>query len=176
MFHAEPSFLYTIGGKRGIIEKVMQMQMTSQVSQSQSLDVHALVCRALELADLIKQSEDVRHYLARKQQLEDDAQIVRLRALFAEKKAAFMACERFGHFHPDYHRAFDEVVAVRDSLEQLEPMIEFKEAERSLDELLFDVSKTIARAVSETIMVPTDLEQATTRKSCADGGCSGKCS
>ncbi len=152
------------------------MQTTTPVSTVPSLDVHALVCHALELAEMIKQSADVQCYLERKERLDNDAQITRLRALFTEKKQVFMACERFGHFHPDYHRAFDEVVAVRDSLEQLDAMVDFKEAERSLDELLFEVSKTIAHAVSETIMVPTDLEQATTRKSCADGGCSGKCS
>ena len=140
-----------------------------------TLDVNELLSLAAEIADMIKNSEETVTYLQLKQQMNADDTTRTLFAEFAKKRQAFMECEKYGHFHPDYNRSFDEAVAVQDQLERLESVSQFRLAEQRLDELFFDVSKVIASSVSESIMVPNNIEEEN-NSGCGDGGCSGKCS
>jgi cell fate (sporulation/competence/biofilm development) regulator YlbF (YheA/YmcA/DUF963 family) len=143
---------------------------------STQIDVQEVLTLAYEIADLIKQSEETKHYLKFKEQLNNDHHAITLLNEFQQKKAFFADCERYGHFHPDYHRAFDEVVAVQDRLNQLEIMRQLHHAEHKLDELLYDVSKRIAASVSDTIIVPNNFELNDGGSGCSSGQCSGKCS
>jgi cell fate (sporulation/competence/biofilm development) regulator YlbF (YheA/YmcA/DUF963 family) len=140
-----------------------------------TLDVNELLSLAAEIADMIKNSEETVTYLQLKQQMNADDTTRTLFAEFAKKRQAFMECEKYGHFHPDYNRSFDEAVAVQDQLERLESVSQFRLAEQRLDELFFDVSKVIASSVSESIMVPNNIEEEK-NSGCGDGSCSGKCS
>ena len=72
------------------------------------------------------------------------------------KKEAFAECERFGHFHPEYHKALDAVKAVEYELDEIEAVSRFKAIENQLDELLYEVSELIARSVSDSIKVPSN--------------------
>ena len=124
-----------------------------------TLDVNELLSLAAEIADMIKNSEETVAYLQLKQQMNADDTTRTLFAEFAKKRQAFMECEKYGHFHPDYNRSFDEAVAVQDQLERLESVSQFRLAEQRLDELFFDVSKVIASSVSESSMVPNNIEE-----------------
>jgi cell fate (sporulation/competence/biofilm development) regulator YlbF (YheA/YmcA/DUF963 family) len=140
------------------------------------LDVQEVMIVASELAELIKKSEQASQYLYFKNILEQDENAQILIRKFQQKKNVFLECERYGHFHPDYNRAFDEVIAVQDELDALDVMKHFKSAEQQLDALLFDVSKTIANSVSDDILVPSNFDNTSESHGCGDGGCSGKCS
>lgn len=138
------------------------------------MDVTTFVPQAQEVGMLINQSAEMDTYLFAKQQLEHDAEAQSYIAKFKKAKEKFEECERFGHFHPNYHEALDAVTEVQAQLDALEVVQAFKTAETALDELLYDVAKTIALAVSESVKVPSNniLPDA----GCGSGGsCSGSC-
>ncbi|WP_026021184.1 YlbF family regulator [Paenibacillus senegalensis] len=144
--------------------------------EADTLDMSALLIQAYELGDWINSSADMADYLYWKEQLAQDEEAGRLIREFAKKKELFEECERFGHFHPDYHEAMQ---AVRDFQQKMDdhPIIRnFKRAEERLDELLHAISQTIAHSVSETIKVPGN--QLVPSGGCGSGGCGsgGACS
>ncbi|WP_159887093.1 YlbF family regulator [Paenibacillus puerhi] len=145
------------------------------VMESRTLDMSVMLMEAYDLADLIKNSAETADYLYWKQLKDADEKVKRLVIEFRKSKERFEECERFGHYHPNYHEALDKVRAVEAQLDELEPVRRFKEAERKLDELLYSVSETIARAVSDSIKVPSNDPLASTGGCSSGGSCSGKC-
>ncbi|WP_135547504.1 YlbF family regulator [Paenibacillus cymbidii] len=145
------------------------------IAEEQALDMSILLSTAYELGDRINMSAAVADYKKWQLRLATDADAQRLIRTFARKKELFAECERFGHFHPDYHRAKQEAEAIQQEMDACEAIRSFKLAEQALDELLHDVSKTIAHSVSATIKVPGN-EKANTGSSCGTGGCGGNCS
>ncbi|UUZ85802.1 YlbF family regulator [Paenibacillus sp. P26] len=144
------------------------------VTEKQTLDMSALLLGAYELADMIVHSVDSADYLYWKERQETDPEVRSLAREFNRKKELFEETQRFGHFHPNYHEALDQVKEVQARLDSLEPVRRFKDAEQRLDDLLHEVSQTIARAVSDTIKVPGgDAPEGGGRSS--GGSCSGKC-
>ncbi|MDG0871325.1 YlbF family regulator [Paenibacillus thiaminolyticus] len=145
------------------------------VGQYESVvDMTVLLTNAYQLGDMINQSVEVAEYLYWKERMEQNAEVDRLVREFARKKELFEETERFGHFHPDYHRAKDEVMAVQAQLDAIDEVSRFKQAEKALDELLHGLSEVIAHAVSDTIKVPGN--DPLPSKGCGSGGCSGGCS
>jgi len=150
------------------------------VMEAQTLDMSAILMQAYSLGDMIKDSAETADYLYWKQRKDEDPQVGELLKQFQKKKELFDECQRFGHFHPDYHSALDQARSIQEQLDSLEPVRRFKEAEQRLDDLLYTVSETIARSVSVTIKVPgNDLREAgggCSSGSCSTGGsCSGGC-
>ncbi|MCZ8511404.1 YlbF family regulator [Paenibacillus filicis] len=144
------------------------------VTEKQTLDMSALLLGAYELAEMIIHSADTADYLYWKERQESDPEVKVLVREFGRKKELFEETQRFGHFHPNYHEALDRVKEVQEKLERLEPVHRFKSAEERLDEILFEVSETLARAVSDSIKVPGN--GAEEGGGCSSGGsCSGKC-
>jgi cell fate (sporulation/competence/biofilm development) regulator YlbF (YheA/YmcA/DUF963 family) len=138
------------------------------------MDVTTFVPQAQEVGKLINHSAEMNTYLFAKQKLEQHAEAQSYIAKFKKAKEKFEECVRFGHFHPNYHEALDAVNEIQTQLDALEVVQAFKEAETTLDKLLYDVAKTIALAVSESVKVPSNniLPDA----GCGSGGsCSGSC-
>ncbi|WP_409341092.1 YlbF family regulator [Paenibacillus sp. MBLB4367] len=147
------------------------------IMEAEAIDMAGVLMQAYELGDLINGSSEVSQYLYWKQKVEQDEEVKRLVRLFAKKKELFEECERFGHFHPDYHAAMDEVKRVQAQLDAMESVRQFKDAEERVDDLLYQISKTIAHAVSESVKVPSNNPLAD-GGGCSSGGCSsgGSCS
>lgn len=146
------------------------------IMEKQALDMSAILLETYDLSDMINQSAEVADYLYWKQEVENDESIREAVRRFERTKELYDEAQRFGHFHPDYHKALENAHKAEIELEAFEQVRRFKEAEEKLDELLHDVSKTIAHAVSESIKVPSNkiLPDA---GGCGSGGsCSGKCS
>lgn len=102
--------------------------------------------------------------------MERDESAQKLIREFQKKKELFEEAKRFGHFHPDYHKAKREARLFKREMEKHPVIGAYLKAEHELDELLFHVSKTIAHAVSPTIKIPSNdprLERSTIQK----GGC-----
>jgi cell fate (sporulation/competence/biofilm development) regulator YlbF (YheA/YmcA/DUF963 family) len=146
------------------------------ITEAQTLDMSAILMQAYDLGDMIKVSAETADYLYWKQRKDNDPQVAELVKLLFKKKDLFEECQRFGHFHPDYHAALEQVQAIQDQLDGLEAVKRFKEAEQRLDNLLYNISQTIAHSVSETIKVPSNDPLA--GGSCSTGSCStgGSCS
>jgi cell fate (sporulation/competence/biofilm development) regulator YlbF (YheA/YmcA/DUF963 family) len=149
------------------------------VMEAQALDMSAILLQAYELGDWINASAEVSEYLQSKYEMENDPEVKEIIRLFNIKKQLFEECERFGHFHPDYHSAMEQVQAIQQRMEQNAVWSRFNQAEHELDDLLYTVSKTIAHSVSMTIKVPSNVMQPD--NGCSSGGCStgggcnGKC-
>lgn len=150
--------------------------MAMMEATTQTLDMSTILLSAYELADMIKYSADTSDYLYWKERKEKDPEVQRLTIEFNKKRQLFEECERFGHFHPNYHEALDQVRSIEAQLEQVEAYRNFKAAEERLDSLLYEVSETIARSVSDTIKVPSNDPLHASGGGCSTGGsCSGKC-
>ncbi|CAG7622729.1 YlbF family regulator [Paenibacillus allorhizosphaerae] len=145
------------------------------IMEPQTLDMSAILLGAYELADMIKNSAETADYLYWKERKDQDEEVKRLMPLLNRKKELFEETQRFGHYHPNYHEALDQVNEVMQKLDALESVHHFKEAERKLDELLYEVSQSIAFAVSDTIKVPGNDALASGGGCSTGGSCSGKC-
>src|ERR1700730_18411965 len=149
------------------------------VMEAKALDMSTILLQAYELGDWINGSVEVAEYLQAKHEMEHDDSVKDIIRSFAAKKQLFEECERFGHFHPDYHSAMEQVKTVQQQMEQNQVWSRFNLAEHRLDDLLYTVSKTIAHSVSMTIKVPSNVMQPD--NGCSSGGCSsgggcnGKC-
>lgn len=143
------------------------------MQQHEVVDMAALLTHAYELGDMIKDSAEVANYLYWKVRVESHQEAQQMIKEFARKKEAFTETERFGHFHPDYHKAKAEVREAELQLDQIEEIRMFKQAESALDEMLYELSESIAHAVSDTIKVPSN--QLKPSGGCGNG-CSGSCS
>ncbi len=140
-----------------------------------AMDTVALLTQAYEVGDLINASSEVALYLHWKQVLEQSKEVQHITRKLQQKREIYDDCQRFGHFHPDYHAAMGEVEQVERELNQLEVVQQFKKAEEELDELLYQISETIAHAVSNSIKVPSN-KLIPSGGGCSGGSCSGKCS
>jgi cell fate (sporulation/competence/biofilm development) regulator YlbF (YheA/YmcA/DUF963 family) len=145
------------------------------IQEKASMDLVQLTTRAFEIGDMINSSREVADYLYWKRAVDESSEVHELAKVFNRRKEQFAECERFGHYHPDYHKALDQVREAEARLNEVEAVRQFKEAENKLDELLYDVSRTIAHAVSEQIKVPSN-NPLPTDGGCASGGsCNGGC-
>ncbi len=140
-----------------------------QTAERKGLDMVQVLLAAYELGDLINQSREVAEYLKWKKIVEASSEIQSKIRILQQKKQLFEECERFGHYHPEYHRALEEVKAAEKELDQFEAVRKYKEAENELDTLLYDMSKTIAHAVSDSIKVPSN-NPLPTEGGCGSGG------
>jgi cell fate (sporulation/competence/biofilm development) regulator YlbF (YheA/YmcA/DUF963 family) len=145
------------------------------VMEKTALDMAAVLMKAYQLGDMINGSAEVADYLYWKDMLDQDTEVKALVQQLDRKKELFEECQRFGHFHPDYHKALDDVKQIEHQLEQIDSVIQYKASETKLDELLYDISTTIAYSVSDTIKVPSN-NPLPSEGGCSTGGsCSGSC-
>ncbi len=145
------------------------------VMEKTTLDMAAVLMNAYHLGDMINGSAEVADYLYWKDLLDQDPEVKALVKKLENKKELFEECQRFGHFHPNYHKALDEVKGIELELEKIESVAKFKASEAKLDELLYEISTTIAYSVSDTIKVPSN-NPLPNEGGCSTGGsCSGSC-
>jgi len=150
-----------------------EVQSLMLAAETHALDVSELLLKAYEIGVMINHSREVAEYLRWKQAVERSEEIQEAVRLLARKKEKFRECERFGRYHPDYHHALNEVKEAERRLDQFEAVRQYKAAEKELDHLLYDLSKTIAHAVSESILVPSN-DPMPARGGCG-AGCACKC-
>ncbi|MCM3126346.1 MULTISPECIES: YlbF family regulator [unclassified Paenibacillus] len=141
------------------------------VSELNTVDMAQVLSYAYELGDMINQSTLVTDYLYWKERVRQNPEIQEWVRRLSDKKELFAETERFGHFHPNYHSAKDEVKAVEDQLEAFEEVRRFKEAEAQLDDMLHQMSETIAFSVSNSIKVPSN--DPSPKRGCSGGGSCG---
>ncbi|MBW4083952.1 YlbF family regulator [Paenibacillus sp. S150] len=142
------------------------------VAELNTVDMAEVLTYAYELGDMINQSAEVSDYLYWKGRVDANPDIQAMIKRLQGKKELFEETQRFGHFHPNYHSAKDEVTAVEQELERFEEVIRFKQAEKTLDDMLHSMSETIAFSVSDSIKVPGN-DPAPKGGGCGSGG---KCS
>lgn len=143
----------------------------------ETLDMTSVIEQAGELADMVNQSSEVSDYLYAKKRMREDQEVSRLQAVFQKKKQQYEEVQRFGKYHPDFDKVTAEVRELKRSLEMLDSVQVFKKAEAKLDEMLYQISRALADAVSPSIKVPSNnpfLEAISS--GCGSGGGSCGCS
>ncbi|GGN96052.1 YlbF family regulator [Saccharibacillus kuerlensis] len=141
------------------------------VSEIETVDMARVLMSAYELGDMINGSVEVADYLYWRERMQEHPEVRRLMDKLNAKKELFEETQRFGHFHPNYHAAKEEVELTQREMEQIEAVARFKAAEIALDELLFEMSETIAYSVSSSIKVPGNDHLP--KKGCGSGGSCG---
>ncbi|MCG5249833.1 YlbF family regulator [Brevibacillus agri] len=122
----------------------------------ETVDMAQLIMESHELSTMINQSREVLEYLEAKRRMEADEEVQRLLLLFEKKKEQYEDVQRFGKYHPDYNHISKEVRELKRTIELRDSVQAFKRAEDALDELLYQVSRTIAHSVSDTIKVSSN--------------------
>jgi len=146
------------------------------IKESTALDIVTLLQASYELGEMLNASKEMAEYLYWKSVVQQDEEAKRWIAKLQQQKDRFEECQRFGHFHPEYHAALEQVRQVQEKLDAIPSIQRFKQAEDRLDELLYEVSKLIAHSVSESVKVPTDrLVSGRGCGSCGNGGSCGGC-
>lgn len=134
------------------------------------MDSLTVIENAYEIADLIKDSVEVHNYIISKQALEGDSEAQALLKEFQKKKDFYEECQKYGIFHPDYQASKQAVQEFQLKLDNVASIQQFKKAEKELDELLLEISETLAYSVSETIKVPSNNPLPRKKK---EGPCGG---
>lgn len=144
------------------------------IAEAQALDMSQIMLLAYDLGDMMKHSHEMFEYLKWKDKVRQNPEIQLVVQELNKEKERFEECERFGHYHPNYHEALNRVKEVESKLNEFEEVRQFKHWEDALDELLYEVSKTIAHSVSESVKVPSN--KLVSDDGCGSGGsCKGNC-
>ncbi|MFC4598825.1 YlbF family regulator [Cohnella hongkongensis] len=146
-----------------------QILPAAELSATEPADLALLLTRAYELGESLVRSASAAEYAYWKAEVLQDAKVQDLKKQFLQAKEKFAECERFGRFHPDYNAALEQVYEAQKRLDEVESVRKYKAAENSLDELLTDISRTLAFAVSQSIKVP-DNNPNPKASGCGNGG------
>ncbi|MFA8437610.1 YlbF family regulator [Pueribacillus sp. YX66] len=128
------------------------------------------------LATYIAQSEIAINYKRTKKALNEDVDAQLLIAQFIQMKEKYEEVQRFGKYHPDFHNVSKEMRELKRKLDLHESIAQFKKAEAGLEQLLNEVSRIIADAVSPHIKVPTGnpfFDNRSCQGGCGVGGSCG---
>lgn len=133
-----------------------------------TIDMTELLSDAYQLADEINKSQEVQNYLLSQKKLQEDQEAQKLIWEFQKKKELYEETKRFGIFHPNYHEAKKEAEGFQEQLRNNPRIRDFLDAEEKLDRLLYQISHTIAKSVSNQIHIPIPQPQTwkQLRKSC----------
>lgn len=144
------------------------------IDTMETVDMAELILEANELSSMINHSIEVETYLAAKAAMEADDEYRRILPLFLRKKEEYEEVQRFGKYHPDFTKVSTEMRELKRSLEILDSVQAFKHAENALDDLLYQVGRIIADAVSDSIKVPSNNPFLEAKSSgCGTGGSCG---
>lgn len=145
------------------------------IMEQNALDMAAVLLKAYEIGDLINHSREIEQFLDSKRNMQESDEVQTLIRALDRKKELYEECQRFGHFHPDYHAALEEAHKAQEALDGHPLVQQFKHAEESMDDLLYSVSQIIAHSVSESIKVPSNQLLPSTGGCASGGSCSGNC-
>ncbi|MGM9928981.1 MAG: YlbF family regulator [Bacillus sp. (in: firmicutes)] len=122
-----------------------------------------------ELVEMISQSEIGENYFISLYKLKNDAEAQQKIQRFVSMKERFEEVQRFGKYHPDYKYVNLETRTRKREMDLHPTVIEFKQAENKLQEILDEISSIIGRSVSPHIKTPGG--NPFFESGCSSGGC-----
>lgn len=114
-----------------------------------------LIEEAVQLGEIIIESQVFQEYTLAKQTLEEDEEAQQLIANFLKWKEQHEEVTRFGKYHPDYKTVTNSIREAKRAMDMHESVATFRKKERELESLLHEIAKEIAHAVSPSIKVPS---------------------
>lgn len=124
------------------------------------------------LAADIRNSDIVKEYFTKKQELAACVDAQALIHKFKKNKIRFDEAERFGKYYPEYDLIVKETLLSKKEMDMHEAVMNFKKCETRLLEMLDEISQIISSAVSDHIEVPSE-SPFSKGKNC---NCGGSCS
>lgn len=140
------------------------------------LDMAEVITETEMLSMMIANSDIAEEFQSSRQAMHKDQEVMRLIKEFNDKKEQYEEVQRFGKYHPDYLRIRREVFSFKRELEQHPVISRYKEAEKALEELLYEISLILAEQISSSIKIP-GTNPYFNGNGCGAGGCSsgGRC-
>lgn len=122
-----------------------------------------------ELAEMILASDVLSDYRSAHEAVYGDPSLVRQIRKFSDLKEQYEEVQRFGRYHPDYSRVMKTIRLDKRALDMNEKVAALRLAENDVQYLLDEISALVARAVSESVKLPSDNTFVT------EEGCGGSC-
>ncbi len=113
--------------------------------------------KVYRLVDEIKNSAAYKTMLHRHREIEKDNRVQTLIASFKKAEANYNEAQKRGGHHPDLKRYKQELSKAKAKLYNHPLVVEYKEAEKTLQEQLDTIGTKLAAAVSKRIRVETRL-------------------
>ncbi|MCE7794726.1 YlbF family regulator [Salipaludibacillus sp. CUR1] len=129
-----------------------------------------------QFSDLIISSDIFYKYTQTKKEVQTNAEAQEMLVHFQGLKEKYEEVQRFGKYHPDFHKVTSEVREYKRKIDTHPLISEYKTAEKELESLLTEVSRILAHSVSQEIKVPTGnpfFDQAGCSGGCGSGGSCG---
>ncbi|TWI55802.1 YlbF family regulator [Halalkalibacter nanhaiisediminis] len=120
-----------------------------------TMSTYELIDEASDLGQAVLQSQPFLTYVMMKRELESDGEAQERIRRFNAMKEHYEEVQRFGKYHPDYDKVSADIRKIKREVDLSPSVIAFKKAENELESLLNEISGIIAKAVSDTIKVPT---------------------
>ncbi|MBM7644239.1 cell fate (sporulation/competence/biofilm development) regulator YlbF (YheA/YmcA/DUF963 family) [Scopulibacillus daqui] len=125
------------------------------------------------LIGMLKHCDVFEHYRHMKDELRKDQEAQTLMRKFVKVREKYDEVQRFGKYHPDYKQVIQEMMDIKRDIDLNDTIAAYKKAEEQMESLLNDISLEIARAVSDSIKVPTG--NPFFDRGCGGCGTGGKC-
>lgn len=122
--------------------------------------------KALELVDLIKDSQDYRKLQQLGTIIDDNENIKNLIKDFKLAEDKFQEVKRFGKYHPDYHQVTKNFSEVKEKLYENELVKQYKQCERNIEKILSSIGNRVSESVSSNIKAKNKLNLTTKNCSC----------
>lgn len=107
------------------------------------------------LVKMLKHSDVFLNYRDLKDKLEKDDIAQSLISQFLVIREKYDEVQRFGKYHPDYKKVIQEMMDIKREIDLNDSISTFKQGEEQMESLLSEIGHHIARAVSDSIKVPT---------------------
>ncbi len=140
-----------------------------------TIETVEIMDHAERLAQEIIQSEVGLHYLDSLKKMRLDQAAQEKIQTFNSMKDSYEEVQRFGRYHPDYRTVTKAIREAKREMDLHPSIIEYKQAENHLQQLLDEVSVLIGHSVSPHIKVPTGnpFFESSCGGGCGSGGSCG---
>ena len=140
-----------------------------------TIETVEIMDQAERLAHEIIQSEVGVHYIDSLQKMKLDRVAQEKIQTFNSMKDSYEEVQRFGRYHPDYKTVTRAIREAKREMDLHPSIIEYKQAENSLQQLLDEISMLLGHSVSPHIKVPTGnpFFESSCGGGCGSGGSCG---
>jgi cell fate (sporulation/competence/biofilm development) regulator YlbF (YheA/YmcA/DUF963 family) len=139
-----------------------------------TIETVEIMDHAEQLAKDIMKSDIAQQYFLSLNKMKKDQVAQKKIQSFNSLREAYEEVQRFGRYHPDYRTVSKATREAKREMDLHPSIIEYKQAETSLQQLLDEISMLIGHSVSPHIKVPTG--NAFFESSCSGGcGSGGSC-
>lgn len=123
-----------------------------------------------QLSAMIVSSEPAQRLREAYTAVYSDRELVSQINTFGRLKEQYEDVQRFGKYHPDYHKVMKEIRTQKRALDMNDRVAALKFAENDFQDLLDEVSLLIGRSVSQAVLVPVSNPFFSSSSSCSTGG------